>query len=195
MPALALPAALRLRSFRAGTKAWAFALVQALGSAGGMHSLVPLYVLFRSLGMTDSYVPIVIVYLFHAAPFALFTTAAFLAGLPPGLEEAAELEGAGPWARLRLVILPLAWPAVATCAMTAFLAAWNGFLAPLLFLSDDAKYPIGLRLHAYVGSVASGAPRWNRFAAASLVNLALIGLVFHRFRAPLSNADAAEREE
>ena len=195
MPLVVMPAALRLRSARSATKAGLFALAQALGTAGGMHSLVPLYAVFRSLGLVDSYLPIVLVYLFHAAPFSLFTTSAFLEGLPPGLEEAAELEGAGPAARLFRVTLPLALPAVATCAMTAFLAAWNGFLVPLLFLSDDAKYTIGIRLHAYVGSVASGSPLWNRFSAASIVNLALIGLVFLRFRSPLSSEDAAHQEE
>ncbi len=195
MPLIVMPAALFLRSARPSVKAAAFALAQAFGSAGGMHSLVPLYAIFRSLGMTDSYLPIVIVYLFHAAPFALFTTTAFLERLSPGLEEAAELEGAGPVARLLRITLPLALPAVATSAMIAFLAAWNGFLVPLLFLSDDAKYTIGVRLHAYVGSVASGAPQWNRFSAASIVNLLLIGAVFYRFRSPLSNADAAEHEE
>ncbi|MBL8967834.1 MAG: ABC transporter permease subunit [Spirochaetaceae bacterium] len=194
-PLLVLPAALRLRRSGPGLRAAVFAALQALGSAGGMHSLVPLYALFRGIGLVDSYVPVVIVYLFHAAPFALFTTTAFLESLPPSLEESAALEGAGPWQTLSRIVLPLCLPVLATSAMTAFLAAWNGFLVPLLFLNDDAKYTIGIRLYSYVGGVASGAPRWNRFAAASLVNLAVVGLVLARLKGPLSRAPTAESEQ
>ncbi len=190
-----LPAAFRLRSFSAGRKAGIFAGIQALGAAGGMHSLIPLYVLFRSLGLLESYIPIVIVYLFHAAPFSLFTTSAFLEKLPSGLEEAAELEGASAFTRFFRIVLPLAMPAVATSAMIAFLAAWNGFLVPLLFLGDDSMYTIGVKLHSYVGSVASGSPAWNRFAAASIVNLAIVGILFLRFRSPLSANYMAEHDE
>lgn len=193
-PLVVFPAALRLRKAGPGLRAAIFAGLQVLGSAGGMHSLVPLYSLFRGLGLTDSYVPVVIIYLFHAAPFALFTTTAFLDALPPSLEEEAILEGAGPGSRLFRIILPLSLPVIATSAMTAFLAAWNGFLVPLLFLDDDAKYTIGIRLYSYVGSVASGAPKWNRFAAASLVNLLVVGLVLWRLRGPLAKAPTSEHE-
>ena len=194
-PLLVFPAALRLRRAGPAARAAVFAGLQALGSAGGMHSLVPLYALFRSLGLVDSYLPVVIVYLFHAAPFALFTSTAFLDSLPKSLEESAELEGAGRAAVLFRLVLPLSLPVLATSAMTAFLAAWNGFLVPLLFLSDDAKYTIGVRLYGYVGSVASGAPRWNRFAAASIVNLAVVGLVLWRLKGPLAKAPSADHEE
>ena len=129
-PLVVFPAALRLRRRGPGARAAAFAGLQALGSAGGMHSLVPLYALFRGLGLTDSYLPIVIVYLFHAAPMALFATTVFLDSLPPSFEESAELEGAGPATRFFRIVLPLSLPVLATCAMMAFLAAWNGFLVP-----------------------------------------------------------------
>ncbi len=195
IPFFILPAALALRSFPESGKSGVFAAVQSLSATGGMHSLIPLYALFRSLGLLDSYIPIVIVYLFHAAPFSLFTTSAFLGTLPPGLEEAARLEGASASTRFFRIILPLAMPAVATSAMMAFLAAWNGFLVPLLFLGDDSMYTIGIKLHSFVGSVASGSPAWNRFAAASIVNLAIVGLLFLRFRKPLSGTYLSEHVE
>ena len=67
--------------------------------------------------------------------------------------------------------------------------------APSLFLNDDAKYTIGVRLYSYVGSVASGAPKWNRFAAASIVNLLVVGAALWRLKGPLSRAPTAEHEE
>lgn len=194
-PFLILPAALHLRHFRVEKRAFAFGLVQALGAAGGMHSLVPLYGIFRGLGLVDSYVPVVFVYLFHAAPFALFIATAFLEGLPPSLEESAEIEGAGRGRIFFSILFPLSLPVAVTAAMCAFLAAWNGFLVPLLFLNDDAKYTIAIRLYTYVGSLASGAPKWNRFAAASLVNLLVVALVLWRLKGPLGRAPTSEYEE
>jgi ABC-type sugar transport system permease subunit len=195
VPLIVFPAAMRLRSAGPGTRAALFAGLQALGSAGGMHSLVPLYALARRLGLTDSYIPVVAVYLFHALPFALFTTMAWLDSLPKSLEEYAALEGASRSRVFFGILVPLSLPAVATCAMTAFITAWNGFLAPLLFLDDDAKYTIGIRLYSYVGSVASGNPQWNRFAAASIVNLLLVGLVLWRLKGPLGKAPLSEHED
>jgi multiple sugar transport system permease protein len=195
MPFLALPAALSLGRAANGKQGTVFGIVQALGAVGGIHSLVPLYAIVRSMGLLDTYAPIVVVYLFHAAPYALFTTTAFIRRIPPGIEEAAEIEGAGPVRKFRSILLPLSLPAVATCAMASFLAAWNGFLVPLLFLNDDAKYTIGVRLGAYVGSIASGSPQWNRFAAASLINLLLVALVLFQFKKPLGNASIADHDE
>jgi len=194
-PLLVLPAALRLRSAKPGTKALVFGLVQALGAAAGMHSLLPLYGIFLSLGLVGGYIPIVIIYLFHAAPFSLFVATAFLEGLPRSLEESAGLEGAGKARVFASILLPLSLPAAAVAAMSAFLAAWNGFLVPLLFIDDDSKYTIALRLYGYVGSLASGAPLWNRFAAACLVNLALISIVLWRFKNPLGRAPLSEHDE
>lgn len=195
VPLIVFPAAMRLRSAGPGLRAALFAGLQALGSAGGMHSLVPLYALARRLGLTDSYVPVVAVYLFHALPFALFTTTAWLDSLPKSLEEYAALEGASRSRVFFGILFPLSLPAVATSAMTAFITAWNGFLAPLLFLDDDAKYTIGIRLYAYVGSVASGNPQWNRFAAASIVNLLIVGIVLWRLKGPLGKAPLSEHED
>jgi multiple sugar transport system permease protein len=93
------------------------------------------------------------------------------------------------------VQLPLSLPAIGTTAMIAFLSAWNGFLAPLVFLDDDARYTVAVKLHAYVGSIASGAPKWNRFAAASIMNIAIIGILFWRFKRPLTKTSLADHNE
>jgi len=93
------------------------------------------------------------------------------------------------------VQLPLALPAIGAAAMIAFLSAWNGFMAPLVFLDDDAKYTIAVRLHAYVGSIASGSPKWNRFAAASIVNIAIVGILFRRWKKPLQSSALSDQAD
>lgn len=195
VPPVILPAAWLLTRARPARSARVFAFLEALGMTGGIHSLIPLYVLFRILGLLDGYVPVVVVYLFHAVPFSLFTLKAYLDRLPKSLEETAALEGMRPAAYLARILAPLCAPALAAAMMAAFLAAWNGFLVPLVFLNDDRLYTIGVKLHSYVGSIASGNPRWNLFAAASVINLLIIGALFYRFKDPLRRNDAGEAED
>lgn len=195
IPIFTLPAALALSRTTARHSAKAFAFLQALGMTGGVHSLIPLFILFRLLGLLGGYVPLVTVYIFHALPFSLFTLKAFLDRLPPSYEEEAALEGMKPLAYMLKIIAPLSAPALAAAMMTAFISAWNGFLVPLVFLTDDRLYTIGVKLHSYVGSVASGNPKWNLFAAASVINLVFIALLLWRFKNPLTLNDAAYGED
>ena len=194
IPLFVLPAAWVLSRANPRRSARVFAFLQALGMTGGIHSLIPLFIVFRVLGLLGGYLPLVTVYLFHALPFSLFTLKAFLDRLPPSYEEAAALEGVGPLAYMARVAAPLCAPALAAAMMTAFISAWNGFLVPLVFLTDDRLYTIGVKLHSYVGSVASGNPRWNLFAAASVINLGFVSLLLWRFKNPLARKDSADDE-
>ncbi|HWR12144.1 MAG TPA: ABC transporter permease subunit [Rectinemataceae bacterium] len=194
IPFFTLPAALALSRATARRQAKAFAFLQALGMTGGVHSLIPLFILFRLLGLLGGYVPLVTVYLFHALPFSLFTLKAFLDRLPPSYEEEAALEGMKPLAYLLKIVAPLSAPALAAAMMTAFISAWNGFLVPLVFITDDRLYTIGVKLHSYVGSVASGNPQWNLFAASSVINMIFVGLLLWRFKNPLKRNDATGDE-
>jgi len=194
IPFFTLPAAWSLSRASPKRSGKAFAFMQALGMAGGIHSLIPLFIVFRILGLLGGYVPLVTVYLFHAVPFSLFTLKAFLDRLSPSYEEAAALEGMRPLSYMARIVAPLCAPALAASMMTAFISAWNGFLVPLVFLTDDRLYTIGVKLHAYVGSVASGNPKWNLFAAASAINMIFIALLLWRFEKPLKRNEAADDE-
>jgi len=192
---MAFPAAAWLADRSRAKAATFFVLLQALSSAGGVHSLIPLYDLWRRLGLLGGYSPVVLVYLYHSLPVALFALAEYLRDQPPSFREAARLEGLGSLGYLLRIQLPLAMPAIGAAAMVAFLSAWNGFMAPLVFLDDDAKYTVAVKLHAYVGSIASGSPQWNRFAAASIVNIAIVGLLFRKFKKPLASSALSDQAD
>ena len=100
-----------------------------------------------------------------------------------------------PSAYMVRILFPLSLPVVTTAVMVAFLNAWNGFLVPLLFLNDDSRYTISIKLYSLIGSIASGNPKWNLFAAASIVNVTLLSLIFWRFRRPLQHTALVEHEE
>lgn len=190
---IAFPAASWLADQSRARAAALFVALQALSSSGGVHSLIPLYELWRRLGLLGGYAPVVIVYLYHSLPVALFALTEFMRDQPASFRDAAKLEGLGSLGYLIRVQLPLALPAIGATAMIAFLSAWNGFMAPLVFIDDDSRYTIAVKLHSYVGSIASGSPKWNRFAAASLVNIAIVGLLFRLFKKPLPGSALSDQ--
>ncbi len=195
IPLLTFPAASYLTQRSVSFSTGFLTFVQIIGITGGMHSLIPLYAIFRSLGLLDSYSPLILIYLSHTVPFSLFTIKAYLDHMPKSLRENALLEGMHPISYLLKVLFPLSLPVISTSVMVAFLNAWNGFLAPLLLLNDDSKYTISIKLYSLVGSIASGNPRWNLFAAASIVNIALLSLIFLRFKKPLRHTALFELED
>jgi len=192
---IAFPAAAWLADRPRQGAAVFFVALQALSSTGGVHSLIPLYDLWRRMGILGGYAPVVLVYLYHSLPVALFALTEFLRDQPRSFKDTARLEGLGKLGFLVRIQVPLALPATGAAAMVAFLSAWNGFMAPLVFLDDDARYTVAIRLHAYVGSMASGSPQWNRFAAASIINIILVGLLFRWLRKPLSSTSLSAHDE
>ena len=195
LPLLVFPGAVALDG--AGRKiTLAFlGFIQVIGIAGGMHTLIPLYGVFRAFGLIDTYVPLVIIYLYHAVPFALFVLTAYFESLPPAFRDLARMEGMGSMAYGFRILLPLSLPTLSTALMTAFIAGWNGFQAPLLFLNDERLYTISLKLFGYVGSIGSGSPLWNLFAAASVINALFIGVLLIRFRRPMETAPVSDFDD
>ena len=195
LPFIAFPAAWVIARGRGKTGALILATVQLLGTVSGMHALIPLYIIFRSMGVINTYIPLVLIYLEHSFVFSLFTMSAFLRNLPPSLREAALLEGAGPVYYLRKVLMPLSRPVLFATMIVAFLGAWNGFLPALLFIRDDWKYTIGVKIYTFVGSIASGSPQWSVFAASSVINLLILLLLFQLMKRYGGSTALVELEE
>lgn len=194
LPLIAFPAARSVAAMSERKNGGILAGLQILGTVSGMHALIPLYAIFRSIGLINSYAGLVLIYLEHAFVFSLFTMSAYLRELPPSLEEAARLEGAGNLYFLSRILLPLCRPVIFTAMTVAFLGAWNGFLPALLFIRDDWKYTIGVKLYSLVGSIASGTPRWSIFAAASVLNMAILTLIFLLLRRRGMHSELSEAE-
>ena len=132
--------------------------------------LVPRFVLFRTLGLTDTYVPLVAPALIGTSPFYVLLFFWAFRGLPPELFEASRLEGLSPLAQWRRVAMPLVRPVTIAVAVLAFAFTWSNFLDPLIYLYDERLFtvPLGLRALAELdrtnfplllaGSVAATAP-------------------------------------
>lgn len=114
----------------------------------GTVMTVPMFIIWSNLGLTDTYVPLVIGCFFGQA-MNIFLMRQCFKGLPAGLYEAAMIDGAQPlyiWAR---IYMPLARPMIATLALRAFQGAWNNLFGPLIYITSNEKRTISLALANY----------------------------------------------
>ena len=137
-------------------------------------TMVPLYVLFARIGWINTFLPLIVPTFFGNALY-IFLLRQFFLQLPPELEDAAYIDGANLGQVLFFIILPMATPALITVVLFSFQAAWNDFLAPLIFLQDQSKYTLMLGLSLFRGSYQI---EWARLLAAALVVMLPVVLLF-----------------
>jgi multiple sugar transport system permease protein len=129
---------------------WAAALVAASFAAMMVPLtalLVPRFAVFRALGLTDTYVPLVAPGLIATSPFYVLVFAWAFRRVPRELYEACRLEGMTPFGVWRRVAMPLVRPVAVGVGVLAFVVSWGNFLDPLVYLFDADLYtlPLGLR--------------------------------------------------
>ena len=137
-------------------------------------TMVPLYILFARLGWVNTFLPLIVPAFFGNALY-IFLLRQFFLQLPPELEDAAQIDGANLLQLLFYVILPMATPALVTVMIFSFQAAWNDFLAPLIFLQDQSKYTLMLGLSLFRGSYQI---EWAHLLAAALVTMLPVVALF-----------------
>jgi len=111
-------------------------------------TLIPTFVLFQKLGWYDTYLPL-IVPAFFANAWDVFLLRQFFMTVPLELDDAAKIDGAGPLGVLWHILLPQAWPAVATVSIFHILYAWNDFFGPLIYLQSQSKWTVAIGLQSY----------------------------------------------
>jgi raffinose/stachyose/melibiose transport system permease protein len=113
--------------------------------------LVPLFYIWRALGLTDSYVAIVLTEVGYNIPFGVFWMAAAFRSLPRELTDAARVDGATSWTTLVRVGIPIVLPAIVTLAALQFMWIWNDFLAPLVMISSEGLRTAPLSISFFQG--------------------------------------------
>ncbi len=114
-------------------------------------TMIPRFLLLRELGLYNSLAAL-IVPTFLGDAFFIFLLRQFFLTIPNELSEAARLDGLGEWGIFSRIIVPLSKPALATVALFQFIASWNDFNGPLLYLSDPQKFPLAYGLEQFVSS-------------------------------------------
>ncbi len=116
-------------------------------------TMVPRFLLIRELGLHNTLWSLILP-TFLADAFYVFLLRQFMLRIPQELSEAGRLDGLSEFGVYRHVVLPLTWPALGTVALFQFVAAWNDFGGPMLYLSDPAKFPLAYGLEQFVSSYA-----------------------------------------
>lgn len=113
--------------------------------------LVPLFYIWRALGLTDTYVAIVFTEVGYHMPFGVFWMAAAFRSLPRELMDAARVDGATSWTTLVKVGVPIVLPAIVTLAALQFMWIWNDFLMPLVMISSESLRTAPLSISFFQG--------------------------------------------
>jgi ABC-type glycerol-3-phosphate transport system permease component len=151
-----------------------FGLVLATMMLPGVITIIPLFVFFSKLGWVNTHYPLWVPSWFGGA-FYVFLIRQFMMGLPYELDEAARVDGASSFRILFQLIAPMCKPAITTIAIFSFLAHYNNFMGPLLYLSDNTKFTLPLGLFFYQGRFDE---YWHLVMAVSVISVLPIFFVF-----------------
>ncbi len=141
-------------------------------------TLVPVFVLMKVLGWIDTLLPLIVPFYLGGGAFYIFLFRQFMMTIPLELDDAAKIDGCGTLRLYARIILPLSGPALATAAIFSFLAHWNDFIGPLIYLNSVSNYTLSLGLRILQGYGGYGIQRWNLLMAASLFVMMPVLLLF-----------------
>jgi multiple sugar transport system permease protein len=139
-------------------------------------TMVPTFILFRLLGMVGTYFPLVLPPFFGPA-FSIFLLRQFFLTINSELDEAAKVDGANEFTIYWRIILPLAKPALATIGIFSFMANWNDFMGPLIYLNNSEMYTLALGVN-YLRSFRGGGDLSVQMAASVMFMAPCVLLYF-----------------
>ncbi|MFC9508202.1 carbohydrate ABC transporter permease [Streptomyces sp. NPDC057002] len=144
--------------------------------------IIPLFLVLKNLRMINSVPGLVLVYVVWALPFALWMLAGYVRAVPPELEEAAAVDGAGRVRTLVSVTAPLLAPGIVATALFAFITAWNEFFFALVLLKTPEKQTLPVVLTHFIGAegVADLGPLAAAAFLATLPSLVVFALIQRR---------------
>ncbi|WP_308797979.1 carbohydrate ABC transporter permease [Agromyces silvae] len=137
-------------------------------------AILPLFFMLDAAGLVSNLWSLILVYAALGIPFSTFVLASFFRQLPIELDEAARLDGAGPFATFWRVHLPLVRPAIATVIVFRFVPVWNDFFYPLILIRDQSSYTLPVGITRFFGEYQTD---WaTLFAGLTLATIPLVVL-------------------
>ncbi len=112
-------------------------------------TLIPTFIMYAKLHWVDTLKPLIVPSFFGGGAFFIFLLRQFFLTLPSELEDAAKIDGCGPFGIFRNVALPLSKPALATVAVFSFVGHWNDFLGPLIYTQSIENKTLALGLNSF----------------------------------------------
>jgi raffinose/stachyose/melibiose transport system permease protein len=121
-------------------------------------NFVALMKVMQILHLINSRIGLIILYTAMHVPFGVFIIYGFVGTIPREIDEAAVIDGAGPWKMFFGIIFPLLKPVLVTVMLLVFMGAWNDFITPLYMLNTANKWPMTLAVYSFFGRYES---EWN----------------------------------
>jgi multiple sugar transport system permease protein len=156
-----------------------FALMLATVMIPGIVTRVPGFLIWRELGLLDTYDPLTWPSLFAWGPLYVFLMRQFFLSIPRDIEEAAIMDGANTAQIYLYIMLPLIKPVLLAIAVLSFQGNWNNFQGPLLYISTPEKFPLAVAMRFFDQSLSKEAPQWHyMMAMATMMAAPILALYF-----------------
>jgi multiple sugar transport system permease protein len=154
-----------------------FMLVLATMMLPGIVTLIPVYIIFSKIHWVNTFLPLTVPAFFGGGAFNIFLLRQFFRNIPMELSEAARIDGASELRIWWQIVLPLSGPILTAITIFSFQGAWEDYLGPLIYLSNQGLWTLQLGLTVFEAS-GGGIPMWHWMMAASLVIMSPVLIVF-----------------
>jgi len=175
--AVALTAAFALGRVRFAGRSTLLYTILGISMFPQIAVLSGLFEVIRVFGLYNNLAGLIFSYMIFTLPFTVWVLTTFMRDLPVEIEEAAILDGLGPFVIITRIFLPLMAPAMAATGLLAFIAAWNEFLFALTFTLSNEQRTVPVAIALITGASEYELPWGNVMAASVIVTLPLIALV------------------
>lgn len=128
-------------------------------------TLVPKFIMFRTIGWNDTFYPLIVPSFFGVSAFNIFLVRQYYLTIPLDMDEAARIDGASNWQVWWQILVPLSTPVLVAVAIFSFVQHWNEFLDPLVFLHSEQMKTLSLGLRAFINPNDAS---WHITMAASM---------------------------
>lgn len=145
-------------------------------------SLIAIFTLFQSFGLTNNPYALVIIYVSGSIPFNVWLIKGYLANVPKELDESAKIDGANKLQIFFKIILPLSVPIISFVAVTSFMSPWMDYILPSFLLIDNEKWTLAVGIFEFINDVSD--TNYPAFAAAALIvaiPITTLYVVFQRY--------------
>jgi multiple sugar transport system permease protein len=130
----------------------------------GAVTIIPTFMIFKTLGWINTFLPLIVPAFLGGGAGSIFLVRQFFNTIPDDLVDAAKVDGASDLQIYLRIVLPLAKPVLFLISLFTFLGAWNNYFGPLIYLTDENKYPLSLGLPTFFSLYGT---YWNQMMAAA----------------------------
>ncbi|MFI7126741.1 carbohydrate ABC transporter permease [Nonomuraea sp. NPDC050153] len=122
-------------------------------------AILPIFVLLRSFGLLGNPLGVILTQAAFGLPLTIIILRGFFRSIPGEIEEAAIIDGCGPFGFFWRILLPMARPAIATVSVLAIVGSWNNFMLPLVVFTEESSWTLPLGIQQFQGQYASDTAR------------------------------------